>query len=149
MNWLLNCPSYFKPHYYRWYFDDIFILFTPPEHLESLQNSVDGQLANMSFTIESEEQNRVSFLNVQIICEDKTSTTSVHRKPTFSGVYSHFDSFLPSTYNFGTVYTLAYKCFRICSSWTKLHTELLFVKQIFIKNGYPESFIDKCFRIFG
>ena len=60
----------------------------------------------MSFTIEREKQNRMSFLDIAIIREDKTFTTSVYRKPTFSGVYTHFDSFLSSTYKFGTVYTL-------------------------------------------
>ena len=78
----------------------------------------------MSFTIENEKQNRMSFLHVQIIGEDKTLTTSFYHKPTFGGVYTHFDSFLPSTYKFGIIYTLAYKFFEICSSWTKLHTEL-------------------------
>ena len=100
----------------------------------------------MSFTIESENQNRMSFLDVQISREDKTFTTSVYRKPTFSGVYTHFDSFLPSTYKSGTVYTLAYRCLSICSSWTKLHNELVCLKEIFLKNGYPEDFINKCFK---
>ena len=58
----------------------------------------------MSFTIESEKPNRMSFLDVEIIRKDKT-------KPTFSGVYTHFDSFLPSIYKFGNVYTIAYICF--------------------------------------
>ena len=36
--------------------------------------------------------------------------------------------------------------FRICSIWTKLHAELLFPAQIFLKNDYPENFINKyCF----
>ena len=77
----------------------------------------------MSFTMESEKQGRFFSLDLQIICEDKTLP------PLFtinlpSGVYTHFDSFLPSIYKVGTVYTLAYRCFRICSSWTKLYTEL-------------------------
>ena len=63
----------------------------------------------MSFTIERKKQNRMSFLDVEIIREDKTFTTSVYRKPTFSGVYTHFGSLLPSTYKFGTIYTLAYR----------------------------------------
>ena len=66
----------------------------------------------MSFTIEREKQNRMSFLDIAIIREDKTFTTSVYRKPTFSGVYTHFDSFLPSNYKFDTIYTLAYRCFQ-------------------------------------
>ena len=82
----------------------------------------------MSFIIESENQNRMSFLDVQIIREDKTYTTSVYRKLTFSGVYTHFDSFLPSTYTFGTVYAFAYRCLTICSIWTKSLNELVCLK---------------------
>ena len=67
------------------------------------------------------------------------------RKPTFSGVYSNFESFLPSVYKFGMVYTLVYRCFRISSNWTQFHTELTFLRGIFRKNGYPENFIDKFF----
>ena len=65
----------------------------------------------MSFTRENEKQKRMSLIDVQIIREDKTLTTHVYHKPTFSGVYTHFDSFLPSTYKFSTLYTLAYRCF--------------------------------------
>ena len=31
---------------------------------------------------------------------------------------------------------------------TKLHIELLFLKQIFLKHGYSENFINKCFKSF-
>ena len=46
------------------------------------------------------------------------------------------------------IYTLVYRCFKICSDWTKFHEELNFLKQIFLKNGYPQSFIDNCFKTF-
>ena len=54
----------------------------------------------------------------------------------------HLESFLPSLYKFGMVYTLVYRCFRICSDWKKFHAELTFLKTIFCRNGYPENFID-------
>ena len=60
----------------------------------------------MSFTIENQRQIRMSFLYVQIICEYKIFTTSAYRKPTFSGVYIHFDSFLPSTYKLLSTHSL-------------------------------------------
>ena len=132
-----NCPSGFKPHYYRRYVDDIFVLFTSSKHLEAFRNFLNGRHANMSFTIEREKQNRLTFLDIEIIREDITFTTSVYRKPTFSGVYTHFDSFLPSTCKFSTVYTLVYRCLRICFSWTKFHNELVCLKEILLKNGYP------------
>ena len=87
----------------------------------------------MAFTIENEKQNRMSVLDVQIFREDKKFTTSVYQKATFSGVYTHFDSCLRSTYKFGTVYTLAYRSFRVCSSWSNLHTKLVCLKQLFLK----------------
>ena len=46
------------------------------------------------------------------------------------------------------VYILVQTCFRICLDWTKFLAELTFLKKIFRKNGYPESFIDKCFKKF-
>ena len=57
-------------------------------------------------------------------------------------------SFCKDTYKFGTVYTLAYRCFCICSNWAQFHTELIFLKGIFWKNGYPKNFIDKFFKKF-
>ena len=46
------------------------------------------------------------------------------------------------------IYTLFFRCFSICSSWTNFHNELVFLKDIHFKNGYPISFIDKCFKTF-
>ena len=71
----------------------------------------------------------------------------MYQKPTFSGVNSN-SNFLPLVYKFGMVYTLVYRYFRICSNWTQFHTELTLLKGIFRKNGYPEKFIDKCFKKF-
>ena len=91
-NWSQNCLSDFKPQYYRRYADNIFISFTSPNHHQIFRNLLNGWHANMSFTIDSEKQNKMCFFDVQIIREDKTFTTSFYRKSTFSGVYTHFDS---------------------------------------------------------
>ena len=115
-NWLQNCPSDLKLYYYKQYVHDIFLLFTPLKHLEAFRNFLNGQQANMSITIENEKQNRLSLLDVQVIPEDKIFTSSIYRKPTLIGYYTHFDRFLPSTYKFGTVYTLTNRCLRISSS---------------------------------
>ena len=88
----------------------------------------------------------MSFLDVEVSRDGNTFVTSVYRKPTFSGVYTHFDSFLPSTYKTGMNYTLVFRCFRNCSYWNKFHKEIIFLKDIFLKNGYLTSFIDKFFK---
>ena len=55
--------------------------------------------------LEMKSKTRMSFLELKVIREDKAFTTSAYHKPTFSVVYKHFYSFLPSAYNFATVYT--------------------------------------------
>ena len=49
----------------------------------------------MSFTIENEQKKKISFLDANFIREQGKFITSVYRKPTFSVVYTHFDTFLP------------------------------------------------------
>ena len=102
----------------------------------------------MSFSFEQEKNGKLSFLDIELSWEKENFETTVHRKPTFSGAYTHFESVLPTVYKFGMVYTLAYRSFKICSDWTKFHEELSFLKQVFLENGYPLSFIDNCFKIF-
>ena len=107
-NWLNNCPQEFKPVFYRRYVDDIFILFKSNDHLKSFQGFLNSCHLNMSFSMETEKENKLSFLDVEVIREQGKFTTTIYRKPTFSGVYSNFESFLPSVYKFGMVYTLVY-----------------------------------------
>ena len=59
----------------------------------------------MPFTIETEQNNKISFLDVNVIREQGKFVTSVYRKITFSGVYTLFDSLLPDTYKIGMIYT--------------------------------------------
>ena len=55
----------------------------------------------------------MSFLDVEVSRENGRFKTAVYRKPTFSGVYTHFESFLLSSNRFGMIYTLVYRCFTL------------------------------------
>ena len=98
--------------------------------------------------METEKENKLSFLDSEIIREQGKFTITVYWKPTFSGVYSNFESFLTSVYKFGMVYILVYRYFRLYSNLTQFHTALTFLKKIFPKNGYPKNFIDNCFKYY-
>ena len=86
------------------------------------------------------------FNYVNVICEQGKFTTSVYCKPTISRIST--DSFLPSTYKIGMIYTLLYRCFQICSDWTKFHFELVKLMDVFTSNGYHENFIINSFKAF-
>ena len=42
-----------------------------------------------------EENGSLSFLDITITHENNKFVTSVYRKPTFSGVFTNFESFIP------------------------------------------------------
>ena len=74
----------------------------------------------MSFSFEQEKDGKLFFLDAEVSHQEGHFVTTVYRKPTFNGVYTHFESFLPKIYKFG-IYNLVYCCFKICSDWTKFH----------------------------
>ena len=96
-NWLEHCPLEYRPLYYRRYLDDIFVLFNSPEHLKRFHSYFRSCHLNISVTRENEKDNRVSFLDVNIIREKDKFATSFYRKPTCSRIYTPSDSFLPSS----------------------------------------------------
>ena len=75
-------------------------------------------------------------------------STSVYRKPTFTGLFTNFDSFIPLSFKRGLIYSLLNRYFRICSSYHIFHSEVLKLKEFFVNNGYPVALFDRCLSIF-
>ena len=146
--WLNDCPLEYKPKFYRRYVDDIFVLFDKPEHLEMFKDYFNSKHKNIKFTVEIENEGKLPFLDILIDRSDGKIVTSVYRKSTFTGVYTHFTSFLPSVYKFGLLSTLLFRYFSICSSYAQFHLEVVKFKEIFLRNGYPLGFINDCIKKF-
>ena len=53
------------------------------------------------FLFEQEKGGNLSFLDVEVFRQLVKFVTTVYRKPSFSGVCTHFDSFLPAVYQSG------------------------------------------------
>ena len=65
-NWLNNCPQGFESVFYRRYVDNIFILFKSNDHLKYFQDFLNFCHINMSFSMETEKKNKLSFLGVEL-----------------------------------------------------------------------------------
>ena len=146
--WLDDCPTHFKPVLYRRYVDDVFLLFRCQEHVNQFLNYLNSKHANIEFSAECQVGDFLSFLDIGVRISNGSFSTSVYRKPTFSGVYSHFDSFMPKSYKFGLLYTLFHRSFLLSSSHAKFHDDICFLKTTLQKNGYPLSLIDCCVKLF-
>ena len=66
------------------------------EQLKKFLEYMNTKHLNIKFTFEHEHNSSFSFLDVKMCRENNKLTTSVYRKPTFSGVFTNFKSFIPS-----------------------------------------------------
>ena len=73
------------------------------------------------FSFEQKVNGELSFLDVEVSRQQGKLVTIFYRKPTFRGVYTYFDSFWPTDYKVGMIYTLAYRSFKICSNCARFH----------------------------
>ena len=84
-DWLDSSPLEYRPLYYRRYVDDIFVLFKSSDHLKRFQSYLNSSHVSMSFTIETEQNNKIPFLDVNVIREQGEFITSVYRGESYTG----------------------------------------------------------------
>ena len=102
----------------------------------------------IKFTYEIEKDHCLPFLDVNIMFSNGIFSTSVYRKPTFTGLFTNFDSFIPISYKRGLINTLLFRYFIISSPYAIFHAEVEKFKKIMNLNGYPEKFFDRIVRSF-
>ena len=61
-----------------------------------------------TFTYENEKDKCLPFLDVNILFSNGKYSTTVYRKPTFTGLFTNFESFIPITYKRGLINTLLF-----------------------------------------
>ena len=146
--WMSDCPIDYKPISYRRYVDAVFLLFFSELWVTKYLNCMNPKHWNIKFTVEHEENNSLSFVNIKTLRDSEKLHTSVYSKPAFTGVLTNFESFLPILYKYNFVSTLSHRDCMICFSYRTLHFEILKLKQIFRSNGYPENFVDRCIKMY-
>ena len=93
------------------------------------------------FTKEKESNHQLAFLDIFVNKTSTTFPTSVYRKPTFSGLYTRWDSFCPQQRKINSIKTLVHRAHMI-SSKCFLDDEIEFIRSTLSKNGYPLSVLD-------
>ena len=114
---------------YKRYVDDIFVLFRSEDNVAKFKTFLNSCHPNMNFTSDKEENNCFPFLDIHIF-KKHGFITSVYRKPMFSGVYTHFSSFIPDSYKLGLIFGILYHCFSICSDLALFYKEVMRLKDI-------------------
>ena len=132
------------PIFYRRYIDDVFAVFNDYDDCQLFLEYMNNQNDNIKFTLETENEDCLPFLDVMITREcDGSVSTSVYRKPNFSGLVMQYDSFVPAYYKKSLVNGLIHRAWKICSSIDLFHQELTKIKQLLLPNGFPLKFVNR------
>ena len=134
-----ECPDEIKPKLYKRYIDDTFAIFETFEQADRFLNFINSRHPNIEFTIETEQENSLSFLDICISRTNNTFSTGVYRKNTFTGLGLNFYSFCPLNFKINSCKTLLHRAYNICSDWNKFHMEVSFLIEYFGKNCYPPA----------
>ena len=135
---MLHCGNEFRMEVcsFRFGFDDIV-----PRNGKIISSSFSG-------AIETEQNNNFSFLDINITRENNQLKTSFYRKPTFSGVFTQYESYIDQSYKKSLIFILLFRCYSLCSGYTLFHLEVEKLREIFKKNSYPSSIIELSIRTF-
>ena len=96
---------------------------------------------NLKFKIELEYNNSLPFLDILISKSDNRIVTSVYRKPSHSGVFTHFRSYVPFRYKINMINTLLDRGYKICCSWHTTVGEFQKLTCLLTNNGYNREFV--------
>ena len=146
--WLDNCPTQFKPLYYRRYIDDTFLIFKDTSHVNSFVEYMNLQHANIKFTSEIENESKLAFLDTLVTNVNGHFSTSIYRKPTFTGLGLNFRSFTPKLFKLNSIKTLINRAYNICSSYSTFDLEMKYLHGYFLENSYLSSTFYKILRNF-
>ena len=129
--------------FYKRYVDDIFAITDPKHSLQDLLKKFNGAHSSIAFTTEGEADDTMNFLDVKLVRKpDGTLSRAVYHKPTWTGQYTNFHSFVPMTYKRNLVKCLYSRAKKICSPDT-LNEELKNITEALRENAYPDKFISK------
>ena len=94
--------------------------------------------------MKNKNENSTWFLDINITRDNNKFMILVYRKPTFSGIFTNFGSFIPKSYKHNLLFTLLHRAFKLCSTLNVLIRKL--TSFIFENNGYPKCFFDSCIK---
>jgi len=120
----------------RWhrYVDDNFAVIKNRESAVTILEHLNKLHPNIKFTIEHEKSGRLNFLDTYVNRGVGKYTTSVYRKPTFTGVYLNWTSLTAIRYKLGLIRCLAERTWKTCSEREERLREIERLKQLLYRN---------------
>ena len=94
---------------------------------------------NLKFTVDTFEDGKIHFLDISVY---PNGDTDVYSKPTNTGLYSHYESYIPWRYKISWARSLFYRAKKICSNNRLFKIQQERINKILSWNGFP-SYVRK------
>ena len=117
--------------YFR-YMDDI-VREINKEHIYSKLEEINSYHPSLKFTMETEINNSLPFLDMTIIRNNCKLSSTWYTKPTDTGLIMNYHAFAPQKYKISVVAGFVHRIYRACSTWINFHTSLGKAKNILNK----------------
>ena len=125
-----------------------FILFKSSEFADLFRKYMFSKHQNINFTVKQENVGSFSSVDVNICRKKRKFVTSAYREPAFSGVFTNYESFIPTYQKRELLDILLHRSFSICCDFKTFHFEIDHLKTILLKNYYPLNFIDSLNHVY-
>ena len=127
----------------------IFCVFDDSAYVNEFLNFLNSYHDNLKFTVENSVNHSLAFLDCLVRKNDDCSfSTTVYRKPTYTGLMLNFCSVCPLYWKRGLVKCLLNRAYNICSSTILFDEQVTYLRKIFSLNAYPISFFNSILREF-
>ena len=142
----LNTAKKKPSNWYR-YVDDTFVVWPHgEEELQDFLQHLNSLHPNIQFTMETEKDNKLAFLDVLVKKRsDGSLGHTVYRNPTHTDLYLHANSEHHLTQKQAVMRTLVHRARMTCDT-ESLEEELKHLKKTFRKNGYSKKEINHALK---
>ena len=122
------------PKIWKRHVDDSFCIIGK-DNVSAFHDTLNSIDTNISFTIETECNGKISFLDTLVSCRNGVIVVDVYRKPTHTDRYLDFDSHHNSQHKISTASTLLHRALNLPNSSEGKNRELNYVHSALETNG--------------
>ena len=126
------------------YVDDTLVMIKN-EDIEKVLKRFNAFDENLKFTVDKFEDSVIHFLDILI---DKNGNTDIYTKPTNTGQYTNFDSYVPWRYKTSWAYALYVRTMKLCSSAASKSKQITRINILLSWNGFPKYVRSKLIKKF-
>ena len=115
---------------------------------KNIFNYINARHPNIKFTMETEVNKIILFLDVLIDNSRNILKTSTYHQSTYSSLLLNYTSFTSRFYRIVLMKCLIDRAYKIINTWPGFHDDVSKIKDVLKRNSYPPFILDKTIKAY-